>query len=58
MVTCEIADVRKCFCILILFLQSWRDDRLQWNVSEYEGLNVLHVPSYIVWQPDIVLINK
>jgi len=44
--------------VLILFLQSWRDDRLQWNVSEYEGLGVLHVPSYGLWQPDLVLINK
>ena len=43
---------------VIMLCQSWRDDRLQWHASDYEGLDVLHVSSYAIWQPDLVLINK
>lgn len=54
----DLNEAASRFIIHCWYTMSWRDDRLQWNVSEYEGLNVLHVPSYIVWQPDIVLINN
>ncbi|XP_072024627.1 neuronal acetylcholine receptor subunit alpha-7-like isoform X3 [Amphiura filiformis] len=37
---------------------TWRDEFLQWNASEYGGINVIHVPAASVWRPDITLHSK
>ncbi|XP_072024623.1 LOW QUALITY PROTEIN: neuronal acetylcholine receptor subunit alpha-10-like [Amphiura filiformis] len=34
---------------------TWRDEFLQWNASEYGGIDVIHVPAASVWRPDITL---
>ncbi|XP_048853824.1 acetylcholine receptor subunit epsilon [Brienomyrus brachyistius] len=36
----------------------WNDYRLAWNTSAYYGIDVLRVPSSMVWLPDIVLENN
>lgn len=38
--------------------QEWTDYRLSWTPKNYDGIEVLRVPSAKVWLPDIVLINK
>ena len=38
--------------------QSWRDLKLQWDPADYGGVEVLYVPSDLIWLPDIVLYNK
>jgi len=38
-------------------LLTWTDERLQWNPKEFNDVNVLRVPSYRVWTPDIKLYN-
>jgi hypothetical protein len=38
--------------------QTWEDEKLKWNESEYGGLSVLHVAEHEIWQPDIVLFNR
>ncbi|XP_077988745.1 neuronal acetylcholine receptor subunit alpha-2-like isoform X2 [Glandiceps talaboti] len=38
--------------------QMWTDYRLTWNPAEYENLNILRVPSHMLWLPDIVLFNN
>jgi len=38
--------------------QYWYDYKLQWEPSEYGGVNMLHVPSDHIWRPDISLYNK
>uniref|UniRef100_A0A8C0BF82 Cholinergic receptor nicotinic delta subunit n=1 Tax=Buteo japonicus TaxID=224669 RepID=A0A8C0BF82_9AVES len=36
----------------------WTDYRLQWNKSEFGDIEVLRLPSYMVWLPEIVLENN
>ncbi|KAM9069002.1 neuronal acetylcholine receptor subunit beta-4 isoform 1-T1 [Sarcophilus harrisii] len=38
--------------------QEWTDYRLAWNSSQYEGVNILRIPSKRIWLPDIVLYNN
>uniref|UniRef100_A0AAF5Q1A9 Uncharacterized protein n=2 Tax=Wuchereria bancrofti TaxID=6293 RepID=A0AAF5Q1A9_WUCBA len=37
---------------------TWTDVKLRWNPEEYGGVNVLYVPSDMIWIPDIVLYNN
>ena len=41
------------FCMLSS--QKWKDHRLMWNVSEFEGLDVVNLPVSKMWTPDAVL---
>ncbi|XP_024417603.2 neuronal acetylcholine receptor subunit beta-4 [Desmodus rotundus] len=38
--------------------QEWTDNRLAWNSSRYEGVNILRIPAKRIWLPDIVLYNN
>lgn len=47
--------------VLIAYLwirQKWNDAYLRWNKEDYDGLEVIHIPSSLVWRPDLVLYNK
>lgn len=47
--------------VLIAYLwirQTWHDAYLKWNKEEYDGLEVIRIPSSLVWRPDLVLYNK
>lgn len=47
--------------MLIAYLwirQTWHDAYLKWNKEDYDGLDVIHIPSSLVWRPDLVLYNK
>lgn len=47
--------------MLIAYLwirQKWNDAYLRWNKEDYDGLEVIHIPSSLVWRPDLVLYNK
>jgi hypothetical protein len=33
--------------------QTWKDERLTWTPSEYDGLDQLRIPSKLVWTPDL-----
>nr|AXS78312.1 Nicotinic acetylcholine receptor subunit alpha-type 63 [Anisakis simplex]AXS78315.1 Acetylcholine receptor subunit alpha-type unc-63 [Anisakis simplex] len=37
---------------------SWMDYKLKWNPADYGGVDVLYVPSDMIWLPDIVLYNN
>ncbi|XP_078147481.1 acetylcholine receptor subunit delta [Centroberyx gerrardi] len=37
---------------------TWTDYRLSWNVTEFDGIEVLRLPSSMVWLPEIVLENN
>ncbi|XP_061616674.1 neuronal acetylcholine receptor subunit alpha-7-like isoform X3 [Phyllopteryx taeniolatus] len=37
---------------------SWTDYKLQWNKSEYNGLDKLRLPAHLLWKPDILLYNS
>ncbi|XP_077992174.1 neuronal acetylcholine receptor subunit beta-3-like [Glandiceps talaboti] len=38
--------------------QTWQDSRLQWNPSDYHGLNKTVVPTEWIWCSDMVLLNS
>ncbi|XP_029935784.1 acetylcholine receptor subunit delta [Myripristis murdjan] len=37
---------------------TWSDYRLQWNASDFDGIEMLRLPSSMVWLPEIVLENN
>ncbi|KAM8881362.1 acetylcholine receptor subunit beta [Synchiropus picturatus] len=43
--------------IVVMDLE-WTDYRFKWNPKDYDGIEVLRIPSAKVWLPDIVLINN
>ena len=38
-------------------LQSWKDPRLTWIPSDYDGLQSIHLPGEILWHPDLEVYN-
>lgn len=38
--------------------QVWHDAYLKWDKEEYDDLEMINIPSDLVWKPDIVLYNK
>ncbi|CAJ1081733.1 acetylcholine receptor subunit delta [Xyrichtys novacula] len=37
---------------------TWTDYRLSWNVTEFDGIEMLRLPSRMVWLPEVVLENN
>uniref|UniRef100_A0A3P9ARA1 Cholinergic receptor nicotinic alpha 9 subunit n=1 Tax=Maylandia zebra TaxID=106582 RepID=A0A3P9ARA1_9CICH len=57
----QIKDMDERNQVLIAYLwirQTWHDAYLKWNKEDYDGLDVIHIPSSLVWRPDLVLYNK
>uniref|UniRef100_A0A3P9MZP6 Cholinergic receptor nicotinic alpha 9 subunit n=1 Tax=Poecilia reticulata TaxID=8081 RepID=A0A3P9MZP6_POERE len=57
----QIKDMDERNQVLIAYLwirQTWHDAYLRWNTEDYDGLDVIHIPSSLVWRPDLVLYNK
>lgn len=38
--------------------QVWHDAYLKWEKEDYDDLEMINIPSDLVWKPDIVLYNK
>ena len=41
-----------------IFFQTWTNEFLQWNASEFGNENTIHFWPDEVWTPDISLLNK
>ncbi|XP_072550436.1 neuronal acetylcholine receptor subunit alpha-9-II [Salminus brasiliensis] len=57
----QIKDMDERNQVLIAYLwirQTWYDAYLKWDKEEYDGLEVIRIPSSLVWRPDVVLYNK
>ncbi|GAA6092885.1 neuronal acetylcholine receptor subunit alpha-9-II isoform X1 [Tachysurus ichikawai] len=57
----QIKDMDERNQVLIAYLwirQTWYDAFLKWDKEEYDGLEVIRIPSSLVWRPDVVLYNK
>uniref|UniRef100_A0A8C9SDM7 Cholinergic receptor nicotinic alpha 9 subunit n=1 Tax=Scleropages formosus TaxID=113540 RepID=A0A8C9SDM7_SCLFO len=57
----QIKDMDERNQVLIAYLwirQTWHDTYLKWDKEAYDGLEVIRIPSSLVWRPDIVLYNK
>ncbi|CEF60228.1 Nicotinic acetylcholine receptor family and Neurotransmitter-gated ion-channel transmembrane domain and Neurotransmitter-gated ion-channel family and Neurotransmitter-gated ion-channel ligand-binding domain and Nicotinic acetylcholine-gated receptor, transmembrane domain-containing protein [Strongyloides ratti] len=37
---------------------NWIDAKLQWDPNKYGGIKTLHIPSDLLWTPDLVLYNN
>ena len=37
---------------------SWKDFRLMWEPSEYEGVDRLFLPTDLIWTPDLSIYNQ
>ncbi|XP_061094930.1 acetylcholine receptor subunit delta-like [Conger conger] len=37
---------------------SWYDNRLSWNITEFDGIKILRLPPQMVWLPEFVLENN
>ncbi|XP_036439393.1 neuronal acetylcholine receptor subunit alpha-9 [Colossoma macropomum] len=57
----QIKDMDERNQVLTTYLwvrQIWHDAYLRWDKEEYDGLEVIRIPSDLVWRPDIVLYNN
>lgn len=36
----------------------WIDAKLRWDPKRYGGIKFLHIPSDLIWTPDLVLYNN
>ncbi|XP_054648679.1 neuronal acetylcholine receptor subunit alpha-9-II isoform X2 [Dunckerocampus dactyliophorus] len=57
----QIKDMDERNQVLVAYLwirQKWHDAYLKWNKEDYDGLEIIHIPSNLVWRPDLVLYNK
>ncbi|KAF4071579.1 hypothetical protein AMELA_G00275020 [Ameiurus melas] len=57
----QIKDMDERNQVLTTYLwvrQVWHDAYLRWDKDEYDGLEVIRIPSNLVWRPDIVLYNN
>ncbi|XP_053712951.1 neuronal acetylcholine receptor subunit alpha-9-I-like [Synchiropus splendidus] len=57
----QIKDMDERNQVLTTYLwirQAWNDAYLKWNKEDYDDLEMINIPSDLVWKPDIVLYNK
>ncbi|KAM9313883.1 neuronal acetylcholine receptor subunit alpha-9-I [Pholidichthys leucotaenia] len=57
----QIKDMDERNQVLTTYLwirQVWHDAYLKWDKEDYDGLEMINIPSDLVWKPDIVLYNK
>jgi len=38
--------------------KTWKDYRLRWNATEFDGLAHVYLRTSDIWTPDITLVNK
>ncbi|XP_050402297.1 neuronal acetylcholine receptor subunit alpha-10 isoform X2 [Patella vulgata] len=54
----DMDEVNQVLTINVWLEQEWEDERLLWEPSDYNGLEVLRIPCEKIWLPDIVLYNS
>ncbi|XP_040002548.1 neuronal acetylcholine receptor subunit alpha-9-I [Xiphias gladius] len=57
----QIKDMDERNQVLTTYLwirQVWHDAYLKWEKEDYDDLEMINIPSDLVWKPDIVLYNK
>ncbi|XP_057680844.1 acetylcholine receptor subunit delta-like isoform X2 [Corythoichthys intestinalis] len=54
----DAVDVYLALTLSNLISLTWTDYRLMWNASEFDGIEILRLPSSMVWLPEIVLENN
>lgn len=54
----DLNEQRSTFSVNSWIRLMWKDEKLKWNASDYEGMSKLHLADHEIWQPDIVLYNS
>ncbi|KAI6174218.1 Acetylcholine receptor subunit alpha-type unc-38 [Aphelenchoides besseyi] len=53
----DVDELNQVMVCSVWLRQTWFDHRLQWNESNYGGIDALPVPVELLWAPDLVLYN-
>ncbi|KAH7728052.1 Protein LGC-11 [Aphelenchoides avenae] len=53
----DVDELREQIRILLWFPQSWNDDYLKWNESEWSNITQINLPATTVWIPDGHIFN-
>ncbi|KAL3853561.1 hypothetical protein ACJMK2_017096 [Sinanodonta woodiana] len=53
----NINNVDETMAVTGFLTMFWRDERLKWNVTKYDGLSSLLIDPSLLWTPRVVLIN-
>uniref|UniRef100_A0AAV2L5E3 Neurotransmitter-gated ion-channel ligand-binding domain-containing protein n=1 Tax=Knipowitschia caucasica TaxID=637954 RepID=A0AAV2L5E3_KNICA len=54
----DTVDVFLALTLSNLISLSWTHSRLSWNMTEFDGIDMLRLPSNMLWLPEIVLENN
>ncbi|KAI1722194.1 neurotransmitter-gated ion-channel ligand binding domain-containing protein [Ditylenchus destructor] len=54
----DMDEKNQVFSINVWLDQEWKDELLQWNPEDFNGIKSLRVPCDLIWTPDIVLYNS
>ncbi|VDN58048.1 unnamed protein product [Dracunculus medinensis] len=54
----EMDEKNQVLTINVWLDQEWKDELLQWDPSDFDGIESIRIPSHLIWLPDIVLYNK
>lgn len=55
---CEQDERNQVLTTYLWIRQVWQDAYLKWDKEDYNDLEMINIPSDLVWKPDIVLYNK
>ncbi|KAK3796056.1 hypothetical protein RRG08_013361 [Elysia crispata] len=53
----DLIEATDTFGSSLFIVQIWKDPRLQWNVTNYQGVRTIRLPAARIWVPDLVLYN-
>ncbi|GFN89251.1 hypothetical protein PoB_001575700 [Plakobranchus ocellatus] len=53
----DLNEATDTFGSSLFIVQIWKDPRLQWNVTDYQGVRTIRLPAAKIWVPDLVLYN-
>lgn len=53
----DLSEKDQVFKINVWTNYLWKDEFLEWNPADYEGVNEIRIPSHKIWTPDIRLYN-
>ncbi|CAH1788003.1 unnamed protein product [Owenia fusiformis] len=54
----ELVEITQTLTCAIWAVLRWKDEFLTWDPADYDGLDLLIVPSDTIWTPDITLYNS
>ena len=45
-------------CNIVNKIQVWEDYQLNWNVTEYGGIESIRIHPRLIWTPDLLMYNR